>query len=216
VAEVTCQGFPGQFCHCTRHLHTRRAAAHEREGHPACEQSGISLGFCIIGLGIRRQPFGGLERAEYPAADVGGVFGVVEAGGDLLPGVVAEIVVVDAGRQDQKVIRQAVVTHQNALTPGVHAGDLAQQYVHVLLTMQDGSNGRRNLLGGQQPRGDLIEHRAEQVIVVPVNDGHAHGGMGQGLRGLQSAEAASYDYHVRDARLGRHILRHRLFPVGEG
>ena len=102
----------------------------------------------------------------------------------------------DAGRQDQVIIGQTLPAHQNALVPGVHAGNFAHQHIYVFLAVQDGANGRRNFFGSQKTCGGLVKHRAEQVIIV-FNDGHAHRSVSEFPSCIQAPEATAHDHDMR-------------------
>ena len=49
----------------------------------------------------------------------------------------------------------------------------------------------------EQTRGDLVQHRPEQVVVAFVDQRHANGGSRQTAGGVQSGESAAHNDYVR-------------------
>ena len=160
---------------------------------PAQMPDGTRLNLLLVGIALRRQPLGGLERLQQPAPDVDGVGDGLEAGRVLLPLIVPEIVVMRPGREDQVIIGNGTVAHLNKAPLGVHAGDFPKQHLGVLLSPQHMADRRADV--GRRERGGrhLIEQGLEEVVVLPVDERHMHRRMGQRAGGTQSAEPAADD-----------------------
>jgi hypothetical protein len=153
-------------------------------------------------LGVVPACLGLFEGTEDAAADAGGVVDLLEAGGDPLPFVMAEVRVPRAGGEHQIVVGDFAVLelHQPALL--VDARHLAQDHALVAGAAQDGADRRGDLRRRQAGGRDLIEQRLEEVVVAPVDDGDVGCGAGQGVRAAQPAKARADDHDVRPGHGG--------------
>ena len=65
------------------------------------------------------------------------------------------------------------------------------------------ANGGGDLDGRKDAGGDLVEQRLEQVVVRPVDEGHADGRPSQCAGGREAAEPAADDDDMRQESVGR-------------
>ena len=161
----------------------RRPATDEHEGHPLATPFRISF------------PFRGLERDEDAPSDLDGVLDGLEPLGVGGPVVVPEERVVCTGRHDQGVVGdRTAVRDLDLAAVDVDADCFAEDDRHVPLAGEDRAQGLRDLARGQGARGDLIQHRLEQVEVPAVEQGDRDLGVApQVPGGVQAAEAAADD-----------------------
>src|SRR5437763_848605 len=124
----------------------------------------------------------------------------LDLGSVLAPLVVAEVGVLRAAGDDQRVVaergrrRQAVDRSQLKLAPvDVDVGDLGQQHAGAAVALEDCTQRIGDLARGKRPGGDLVGERLKQVEVAPVHERDLHGCSPQRERGLQPAEAAPDD-----------------------
>ncbi len=137
-----------QFLDLARHFDTGRPGAddHERQQLPAaCRVTG---------------PLGLLEGAEDAAPQLERVVDRLHAGRELGEVVVAEVGLPRASRDDELVVRRAVVVPQqlrvNRLAGKVDVRDVAEQHLGVFLLAQDQPGGRRDLALGDDARRHLV------------------------------------------------------------
>ena len=123
----------------------------------------------FIGLAL-----GGLERQQDAPADVERVLERLQAGGESLPLVVAEIRVGGAGRDDQNVKRERAVGQDHPLGRQVDRRGIGQHDVDVLLSAEDPADGRRDVGGAQGGRGHLVEQGLKEMVVGAIDDGDPH------------------------------------------
>jgi len=178
----------GELGDLARHLHARRPGADHHERQVLAAPSGIAL------------ELGGLEGGEDAAADEQGALERLHLGGMGAPLVVAEVGVVRAARDDQRVIgdrlrcRQAGDRSEDHLAPlEIEALDLGEQYAHVAVALEDGPQRIRDLARRQRAGRHLVGQRLEQVEVAPVDERDLHGCGPQPACRLESAEAAADD-----------------------
>jgi len=184
MAEVLGQRMMGQFADGPRQFHTRRAAAHDGEGHPLLPPHQVAF------------PLGPLEGFEHTPPDLGGVFDRLQAGSQRLPVGVAKVMMTGPSRQDQRVILDTRVAQQHAAASGIEAGHFALQDAHVPLVPEYRPQRRRNIRRRQAPCCHLIQQRLKQVEVPSIDQCHLHRRTAQRLRGVQSGETAADDHHV--------------------
>jgi hypothetical protein len=72
--------------------------------------------------------------------DVGRVLDLLEPGRKRLPGVVAEVSVPGAGRDDQVVVRDAPLADEHLARSGLDAGHSAEQNGGVVLAAKDAAD----------------------------------------------------------------------------
>ena len=82
----------------------------------------------------------------------------------------------------------------------------ASEHAHARLFAQDPPNRRGDVAGRQPGRGDLIQQRLEDVVVVTIDDRHVAGHAAKPARGRQSGEPAANDDHLGE---GWHLLYSR-------
>ena len=143
----------GQFDDLAGQLHTGGSAADDDERQPpgALERVGGDLGR--------------LERAEDAPAHLQGVIDGLHPGGEGGEVVVAEVVLLGAGRHDQVVEGQDGF-HRHQLGgdgPGLEVDvlHLAEQHLTVLVPLEDQPGGGREVTGRQDAGGQLVEQRLE-------------------------------------------------------
>ena len=102
-----------------------------------------------------------LEGFQELGTDGGRVFDNLEPGCALGPRVMAEVVVRRARRQDQVVIRNAIVVEDDFLGVDVDVPDFGLQHADVLLSLEDRTQRRGDVRGGETAGGDLVEKRLE-------------------------------------------------------
>jgi hypothetical protein len=131
----------------------------------------------------------------------------------------AEIAVVGAGPDDEAVVAErptVVESQQSAL--GVQTLRLAEQDRRVVLLPEDRPEWLGDLAGRQSARRDLVEKRREEMVVPPIDEGHADAGVLAELPSrVQAGEPTADDQHaMRGGRRGRWLGGHRLSIVGTG
>src|SRR5579863_2995156 len=186
VAEVIEERVVRDFAESAGEFDARWAGADDDESEAGADFFGI--GFAL----------GGFESKQDAAAHVGGVFDGLQAGSELFPIVVAEILVAGAGGDDERVVFGGAVAEDDAAIGGVNLHGLAEQYLRVFLALEDIAQRRGDIAGRKRAGGDLVEQRLEEVVIVAVNERDFHGRAAQSLRGGKSAEtAAEDDYAMR-------------------
>jgi hypothetical protein len=104
-----------------------------------------------------------------------------------------EIGVPGPGREDEVVIRHPALAQDHLVAQGIDAGHLREHDRRVALPSQDAAD-RRSDVGRRKTGGrDLIEKRLEEVIVVPVDDGHIRIDPRQSFCRLKATEAGAQD-----------------------
>ena len=145
------------------HLHARGAAADEHEGEEA-------LAFRRIGC-----PLGLLVRHQHPRPYPQRVVERLERRRVRRPVVVAEVGAAGAGGDDQVVVRQRVaVVEVHAPGRKVYFLRFGQQHTRVVVVAQYPANGRGDVARRQAGRCHLIQQRLKDVVVVAVDQRHAH------------------------------------------
>jgi hypothetical protein len=172
------------------HFHAHRTAAHEHE----CK---LLLDLVSWRVFERGHLLGSLECQQHFAADCIGVFERFQASGKLLPIIVAEIVVLNAGGDDQEIVGQFIFFEPNPALLRIDAGNFFHQHFNIALPAQDRAQWPRNFVARQKSRGHLVEHRAEKMVVSLVEQRHAERGSIQGARRVEAAEASADYNHAR-------------------
>ncbi len=140
---------------------------------------------------------GRLEREQDALAQLDRILDALEARGDGGPLVVSEVGVGGAGGQDQIVVGKAPAGKQQLALAEIDAGDLGHGHLAVLLVPQHRANRRGDMSRREGGGGHLIEQRLEDVMVAPVDDGHIHRRVRQGLGGGEAGEASANDDDAR-------------------
>jgi hypothetical protein len=200
----------GHVAEGARQFHPRRPAADDDEGQPRLPLDRVA------------EALGRLEGVEDAAAHGGGVLDRFQAGRELLPLRVAEVVVCRAGRDEQRVVRQArAVGEQHGPAGQVEADRLAQQDAGVALPFEDRPQGRGDVSRREPAGRHLVEQRLEEVEVAAVQERQLDRRAAQGLGRVQAAEAAADDDHPVRAHGRPSWRRNRrggviLGPAGAG
>ena len=183
---------PGQF-------HAGRPGADQGEGEPAGP-------FGRVGGGL-----GHLERAEDPPPDLHRVLDGLHPGRDRGVLVVPEVGLPDPGGQDEVVVAEVDLPAQRAPRqhppPGrVQAGRLGDDELDVAVLGQQLAQRRGDLALGQDAGRALVQHRLEQVMLGPVDEGHLDRRARQHPGGEQPGESAAHDHHPALAVLVVHAV----------
>ncbi len=122
-----------------------------------------------------------------------------------------------SGRDHQSVVRQRqllAVGGQRVHDPAVQIQvlHLGQHDARVGLFPDDAAQRRRDEASGQDPGGDLIQQRLEQVVIGPVHDRDVDIGAGQGTRHPDPAEPATDDDHLVPSLAHENSISGRGFP----
>jgi hypothetical protein len=144
---------------------------------------------------------GHLEGAEDMAAEVAGVLQGLQARREHSPFRLPEIGIRAPCRNHQAVIRQPqppAVRGHGTHDPSVQVQvlHLGQHDARVGLFPDHAAQRRRNEATRQDPGGDLIQQRLEQVVIGPVHDRDVDVGAGQGPRHPNPAEPGADDDHL--------------------
>ena len=162
---------------------------------------------------------GGLEGLEDLPADGERALQRLELGGVLLPLVVAEVGVLRAARDDERVVvdrlgrgPQRDVAQRDAARGEVDTGHLGEDDAHVAPAAEDAPQRIADLGGREGARGHLVGQRLEQVEVAPVDQRDVDRQPRELQAGLEPAEAASDDDDA--VRRGLDRRRHGADPAG--
>jgi hypothetical protein len=102
------------------------------------------------------------------------------------------------GAEHQEVVAEAVAVGQVDLAAvPVDADDGRPAEAHVVLSLEQRTDGVADVDAAQPGGGHLVQERLEHVEVVAVNHGDVDLGAGQAAGGRQTAEAGSHHDHVR-------------------
>ena len=175
---------------------------------------------CRIARGV-----GALEAGQHVVAEPRGIGQRLQADRDIGDGLIAEVVVDTAACQDDIVIGKLVATGQAYdLTFEVHALDPGLPEAHVRRAAEDGSKRIGDIAWVQQPSGDLVQQRREQMVIVLVEEGHVDRSAIELASAGQAAEPGPHDDDLRlrhrSAREDAHALPEarlrppRAFPHG--
>src|SRR5262249_50812602 len=94
----------------------------------------------------------------------------------------------------------------------IDRGNGGEQDLDVLLFAQNPADRRGDVAGRQRRGRHLIEQRLKEMIVVAIEQRHAHVGATKGARCVEAAEAAADDDHTR-SRLRGGCVRRSEFGV---
>jgi hypothetical protein len=166
------------------HLHPGRAAAHHDEGQPGPPAIRVLLALRL------------LESEKGPPPDLQRVLERLQAGSEGRPLVVAEVGMHGTHRDHEVVVEELAVREPDALPGDVDGQRLREHHARVRLAAKDAPDGGRDLGGREPGRGHLIEQRLEEVVVAPVHDRDADGGVAERTRRLEPSEARAEDHDV--------------------
>lgn len=136
-------------------------------------------------------------RSASCSADLQRVLQGLEPRSQYLPVVVAKISVAGARCEDERVVAELAPIERELAVGEIHLFDPREEDRDVGGLAQDGPQRGRNVGWIQRGGGHLREQRLEEMVVTPVGQGDPHGLAGQLAGGVQSAEAAAHDHHVR-------------------
>ena len=200
VPEVAPQGAMRELGDLPGDLHPRGAAADDGEGEP-----GAAFGVVLGELGH-------LERAEDPGAQRQRVVDGLHRRRVQAELGMAEVRAADPDAEDQVVVgevaRRDGVLHVDGAGRQVEAGDLTELHGDVGVPLEHLAQWWRHGSGRQDPGGDLVEQRLEEVVVGALHHRDVDVGASEELRCEQPAEATADDEHswsaglVRDRRSG--------------
>ena len=169
-AEVARQRVAGELGDLAGHLDAGGTGADHHERQPLVAPLGIAL------------ELGGLEGGQDAAADGQRALERLHLGRMRAPLVVAEVGVVRAARDDQRVVghrfrcRQIADRPEDHLAPlEVEALDLGEQHAHVAVALEHRPQRIGDLARRQRAGRDLVGQRLEQVEVAPVDQRDLHG-----------------------------------------
>jgi hypothetical protein len=89
----------------------------------------------------------------------------------------AEVIYLDAGSQNQIVIRQVAVGQQHPAIPGVDTRHLRHQHIDIFLPAEEHAQGRSDLVARKKSGSHLVQHWPEQMIVPFIHQGDLHGSL---------------------------------------
>jgi hypothetical protein len=124
---------------------------------------------------------------------------------------VAEVGVAGAGREDQEVVVELAVREPDAAPIGVDADDVGEQDSGVALVAEDRPDRIRDVSGRERGGRDLVEQRLKEVMVAPVDHGHADGRVGEPSRRRQPPEPGADDDDVGQRPTGGHRTFHSIW-----
>ena len=192
-----------------RHLDPGGPSADHDEG----QELGLALG---VGLELGR-----LEGLEDLPADRQRALQRLQLGRVLLPFVVAEVGVLRAAGDDQRVVLQGVgrgaqsdVAQRDPALREVDVDHLGEDDPHVAPPAEDAPQRVADLRRRDRARGHLVGERLEEVEVAAIDQRHLDRHARELQRGLQAAEAAADDDDAMRRALRRR--RHGADPAGCG
>src|SRR5262249_36150222 len=117
--------------------------------------------------------FGEFECLQDLVASCYRVGKALHAGRELSKFIAAEVIVTRAGGQDQVIVaygdvQPIAVAYEDTFVLLVHSGDLAKDHSSVFLVLQDPTDRKANLIGGQNRRRHLVEQWLKQVVVRAI------------------------------------------------
>ena len=144
-----------------------------------------------------RDRLGQLERGQDLTAQPAGVFKGFHTGREGRPVVVAEVGVGGAARHDQGVVapvQPATVRRHpvDEMLVQVEVRDIGLDGPGVALTLDHLAQRWRDQALAQQPGGDLVQQRLEEMMIGPVRNGHVGIGLSQRLGHAHPAEPAAH------------------------
>jgi len=122
------------------HLHTDRARAHQ-------DKRQQLLNFLSAPLAECRHLFGPFKCQQNFAADQVSIIQRFQAGRDLLPLVVPEVVVLNAGGYDQIVVRQFILPQTDQPLLRIDSADFVEQHFNIALAAEDRTQRPRDFVG---------------------------------------------------------------------
>src|SRR5262249_47702517 len=161
-------------------------------------------------LRLARGNLSTFEGLQYPTADKCCVVHALEARRKRLPGILTEVAVCRAGRDDEVVIGQVEPIGEDLAPFSVNPGNRRQHYLDIELVAENGPYGHGDV-GRRQPGGrNLIEQWLEQVVVLSVEECDASRCMPQRSSAGDATESCSDDDHTGQALDVKSLLARQL------
>src|SRR5207253_3921207 len=107
-----------------------------------------------------------------------------------------EIRMCGARGNDQIVVGDFAIRELDDFAIDIDRCRLAEDYVRVLLSSDDGTNRIGDVARIQRRGSDLIQQRLKEMKVAAVDDRHPRFRALERLRGIETAEAAAEDHDV--------------------
>src|SRR3954453_1398068 len=107
-----------------------------------------------------------------------------------------KVVVLDAGGENEVVVGYVAPAEMNEAPARVDARYFIEKDLDVFLTAEDGTQWAGDLIRGEQPRRDLVEHGAKEMIVSLIDQRDAHGSATLSAGRGESSEAATDNHHA--------------------
>lgn len=184
VAEVVHEGVAGDLGDGSSEFDAGGAATDDDEVHPFATLLGIGLAL------------GDLESTEDFHAHFTGVIEAFESGGVLFPLVFPEVAGDGSGGEDEIVEGEFAIGEEDFFGRKVKAGDFGHECLAVFLMAQEAAKRDRDIGGGEAAGGDLIKEGLEEVVIAPVYEGDAAGGVFELGGCLEATEATANDDEV--------------------
>src|SRR2546421_393684 len=143
-----------------------------------------------LGVGLEH---GQLEAPQHVVADRHRVDHALQAEAVAYDPVQAEVVRLAAQGEDQEVVRHRAVVGRDPAPREVDARDFDHAELEVRLAAQDTAYRLGDLLGLEAGRGDLVEERLEEMVIVPVEQHDVDRRSAERAGGPQAAEARAED-----------------------
>src|SRR6266542_2937728 len=184
-AEIARQDVPGNLADGSRELGARRAAADQHESQEGPSPAGA------------RFPLGLLEGEEDPSPDLEGILQVLQSRRARLPLLVSEVGMPRSGCEDEEVVSDTTVGHDDVAGSGVHRDRVREQHLRVLLPAQDRTNRIGDVARRERRGRHLVEERLEEMVIAAIHDGDLNRGVAKCLRGREPSEARTDDDDAR-------------------
>jgi hypothetical protein len=187
-AEVAPQRVARQLRDLAGHLDAGGAGADDDEREPR------------VAFVCGRLCFGGLEGGEEPAAHRKCAFERLDLGGVHPPVLVAEIRILRAAGDNQRVVAEPFRRRHGRdgaqvqlARVEVEVGDLGEQDADVAVALEDRAERIGDLAGRERPRRDLVGERLEEMEVAAVDERDLDRRTPQLRDRLEASEASADD-----------------------
>jgi hypothetical protein len=105
--------------------------------------------------------------------------------------------------EDEVVVWYVASAQMNDALAGVDARCFIKEDLDFLLTTEDGTQRAEDFISREQPRRNLVEHRAEEVIIPLIDQRHANWSATQSASRGEASEAATDNDHP--GSVNRHL-----------
>ncbi len=171
------------------HLDAGWPAADDDHRHQPRADSGVPLDRCA------------LEVPDDTAADGVRVCQILQTDRVAFHRSHAEVVRHRPRRDHEVVVWYAAHIRDHAAGVEIDACHLGEQEAYVARAAEDGPHRLCDVICCQTGGCDLVQQRHERVMVVPVDDEHIDGRVGEPARHAQAAEPGADHHHAAAARL---------------